>query len=178
MAAHRYRAKFQKKTLEVSIYAMGELKPGVTPAMAEGDLTVILRRVPEEPRDVQVHLIPLKEDLVGSVRMPLYATLGAAALILIVACINVAALLLARMVKREGEIAVRLSLGAGLPRIAQQLVTESMLLSAIGCTVGLLIAWSVLRLLARVPNLPLPRMDQKIHFSKLLASCPTGNITR
>ena len=86
---------------------MGELKPGVTPAMAEEDLTAILRRVPEEPRDVQVHLIPLKEDLVGNVRMPLYATLGAAALILIVACINVAALLLARMVKREGEIALR-----------------------------------------------------------------------
>jgi putative ABC transport system permease protein len=143
---------------------VGELKPGVTRAMAEEDLTAILRRVPEEPRDVQVHLVPLKEDLVGNVRMPLYATLGAAALILIVACINVAALLLARMVKREGEIAVRLSLGAGLPRIAQQLVTESMLLSAIGCMVGLLTAWGVLRLLARVPNLPLPRMDS-VHLN-------------
>ena len=143
---------------------MGELKPGVTPAMAEEDLTAILRRVPEEPRDVQVHLIPLKEDLVGNVRMPLYATLGAAALILIVACINVAALLLARMVKREGEIALRLSLGAGLRRIAQQLFTESMLLSAIGCTVGLLIAWGALRLLAHVPNLPLPRMDS-VHLN-------------
>ena len=143
---------------------MGELKPGVTRAMAEQDLTAILRRVPEEPRDVRVHLVPLKEDLVGNVRMPLYATLGAAALILIVACINVAALLLARMVKRESEIAVRLSVGAGLPRITQQLVTESMLLSAIGCTVGLSIAWVVLRLLARVPNLPLPRMDS-VHLN-------------
>jgi hypothetical protein len=63
---------------------LGELKPGVTPAMAEEDLTAILRRVPEEPRDVQVHLVPLKGDLVGNVRMPLYATLGAAALILMV----------------------------------------------------------------------------------------------
>ena len=146
------------------LLVMGELKPGVTPAMAEEDLTAILRRVPEEPRDVQVHLIPLKEDLVGNVRMPLYATLGAAALILIVACINVAALLLARMVKREGEIALRLSLGAGLRRIAQQLFTESMLLSAIGCTVGLLIAWGALRLLAHVPNLPLPRTDS-VHLN-------------
>lgn len=143
---------------------VGELKPGVTPSMAEEDLTAILRRVPEEPRDVQVHLIPLKDDLVGNVRMPLYATLGAAALILTVACINVAALLLARMVKREGEIAIRLSLGAGLPRIAQQLVTESMLLSAIGCMFGLTIAWGVLRLLALVPNLPLPRMDS-VHLN-------------
>src|ERR1051326_6550003 len=143
---------------------VGELKPGFTAAMAEDDLTAILRRVPEEPRDVRVHLVPLKDDLVGNVRMPLYATLGASALILMVAGINVAALLLARMVKREGEIAIRLSLGAGLPRIAQQLVTESMLLSSIGCTVGLLIAWSVLRLLARVPNLPLPRMDS-VHLN-------------
>ena len=89
------------------------------------------------------------EDLVGNVRMPLFATLGAAALILMVACINVAALLLARAVKRQGEMAVRLSLGAGLPRIAQQLMTEGMLLSAAGCTVGLLIAWSVIRVLSK-----------------------------
>ena len=139
---------------------IGELKPGVTPAMAEDDLTAILRRVPEEPRDVRVHLIPLKQDLVGNVRLPLLATLGAAALILIVACINVAALLLARAVKRQGEMSVRLSLGAGLPRIAQQLVTEAALLSAIGCALGLLIAWSVLRLLTRIPTLPLPRMNE------------------
>jgi putative ABC transport system permease protein len=76
----------------------------------------------------------------------------------------VAALLLARAVKRQNEMAVRLSLGAGLPRIAQQLVTEAMLLSAAGCAVGLLIAWSVLRLLPRVPNLPLPRMDD-VHLN-------------
>ena len=61
-------------------------------------------------------------------------------------------------------MAVRLSLGAGLSRIAQQLMTEGMLLSAAGCTVGLLIAWSVLRLLSRIPNLPLPRIDE-IHLN-------------
>lgn len=143
---------------------MGELKPGVTPAMAEEDLTAILRRVPEEPRDVQVHLIPLKQDLVGTVRLPLYATLGAAALILMVACINLAALLLACAVKRESEIAVRLSLGAGLPRIRQQFVTEALLLCLAGSAVGLLIAWSVLRVLVRIPNLPLPRMDD-VHLN-------------
>jgi putative ABC transport system permease protein len=141
------------------LHVVGELKPGVTPAMAEEDLTAILRRVPEEPRDVRVHLVPLKQDLVGNVRLPLYATLGAAALILMVACINVAALLLARAVKRHSEMAVRLSLGAGLPRIAQQLVTEGMLLSAAGCAVGLLLAWSVLRVLAQIPDLPVPRLD-------------------
>jgi predicted permease len=138
---------------------VGELKQGVTLAMAEEDLTSILRRIPEEPRDVRVHLVPLKQDLVGNVSLPLFATFGAAALILMVACINVAALLLARAVKRQSEMAVRLSLGAGLPRIAQQLTTEGMLLSAAGCTVGLLLAWSLLRVLTQIPNLPLPRAD-------------------
>jgi putative ABC transport system permease protein len=143
---------------------MGELKPGVTPAMAEEDLTAILRRVPEEPSDVRVRVVPLKRDLVGNVRLPLLAAFGAAALILVVACINVAALLLARSVKRQSEMAVRLSLGAGLRRIMQQLVTEGMLLSAAGCMVGLLIAWGVLRVLARIPNLPLPRIDE-VHLN-------------
>jgi putative ABC transport system permease protein len=138
---------------------MGELKPAVTPAMAEQELTAILRRAPEEPRDVSVHLVPLNQDLVGNVRLPLLGALGAAALILVVACINVAALLLARAVKRQTEMAVRLSLGAGLRRIMQQLVTEGMLLSAAGCIVGLVIAWSVLRVLAQIPNLPLPRIE-------------------
>src|SRR5437764_10113745 len=157
---------------------IGELKPGVTPAMAEDDLTAILRRVPEEPADVRMHVIPLKRDLVGNVRQPLLAAFGAAALILIVACINVAALLLARAVKRQSEMAVRLSLGAGLRRIMQQLLTEGMLLSAAGCIVGLLIAWSVLRVLARIPNLPLPRIDE-IHLNgpSLLAPVAVGIAT-
>ena len=143
---------------------VGELKPGVTPAMAEEDLTAILRRAPEEPRDVRVQLVPLKDDLVGNVRLPLYATLAAAALILMVACINVAALLLARAVKRQSEMAVRLSLGAGLPRIAQQLITEGMLLSVAGCAAGLFLAWSVLRVIAQIPSLSVPRIDE-VHLN-------------
>jgi ABC-type transport system, involved in lipoprotein release, permease component len=72
------------------------------------------------------------------VRVALFATQAAAALILIVACINVAALLLlARAVKRQGEMALRLSLGASFARIGRQLVIEAMLLSAIGCAAGL-----------------------------------------
>jgi len=143
---------------------VGELRFGVTPAMAEEDLTAILRRAPEEPRDVRVRLVPLKEDLVGNVRLPLIATLAAAALILLVACINVAALLLARTVKRQAEIALRLSLGADLPRIVQQLVTEATVLSATGCALGLLLAWSALRLLAGFSSLPLPRLES-VHLN-------------
>jgi putative ABC transport system permease protein len=138
---------------------IGELRPDVTPARAEEDLTAILRRAPEQPGDVRVELVPLKDDLVGNVRVALFATQAAAALILIVACLNVAALFLARGVKRQGEMALRLSLGASFVRIARQLVIESMLLSAIGCAVGLSLAWSLLRILTNIPNLPLPRLD-------------------
>jgi ABC-type antimicrobial peptide transport system permease subunit len=94
-----------------------------------------------------VQLVPLKEDLVGNLRVPLIATLGAAALILVVASINIAALLLARAVKRQPEMALRLSLGAGLRRIARQLITDAAVLSGVGCAFGLVLAWSGLRLL-------------------------------
>ena len=138
---------------------IGELRPGITPAMAEEELTGILRRAPEEPGDIRVRLTPLKDDLVGNLRVPLIVTLGAAALILIVASINTAALLMARAVRRQPEMALRLSLGAGLPRIAQQLVTEATVLCAAGCAFGVLLAWSALRILTRIPALPLPRAD-------------------
>jgi putative ABC transport system permease protein len=143
---------------------VGELRPGITPAIAEEDLTAILRRVPEEPRDVRVQLVPLKEDLVGNLRLPLIATVAAAALILVVAIINVAALLLARAVKRQAEIALRLSLGADLPRIGQQLITEASVLSAAGCALGLFFAWSALRLLAGASSLSLPRFES-VHLN-------------
>jgi predicted permease len=143
---------------------VGELRPGVTPKMAEEDLTAIIRRAPDEPRDVRVQLVPLKEDLVGNLRAPLIATLGGAALILVVASINVAALLLARAVKRRPEMALRLSLGAGLGRIARQLITEATVLNGAGCGLGLLLAWSALRLVAQLPSLPLPRLDE-VHLN-------------
>jgi predicted permease len=143
---------------------IGELRPGVTPALAEEELTGILRRAPEEPRDIRVQLTPLKDDLVGNLRVPLIVTLGAAVLILIVASINTAALLTARAVKRQPEMALRLSLGAGLPRIAQQLITEATVLCAAGCALGVLLAWSALCILTRIPSLPLPRADS-VHLN-------------
>jgi putative ABC transport system permease protein len=143
---------------------IGELRRGITPAMAEEDLTAILRRAPEEPRDIHVRLVPLKDDLVGNLRVPLIVTLGAAALILIVASINTAALLMARAVKRQPEMALRLSLGAGLLRIAQQLITEATVVSATGCAFGVLLTWSALRILTRIPALPLPRVES-VHLN-------------
>ena len=155
---------------------VGELRPGITPTMAEQDLTGILRRAPEEPRDVRVQLVPLKEDLVGNLRMPLIATLGGVALILVVASINVAALLLARAVKRQPEMALRLSLGAGSGRIARQLITEATVLSVAGCALGLLLAWGAIRLLTQLSSLALPRLDE-VHLNTpaLMATIVIGS---
>jgi len=155
---------------------VGELRPGVTPTMAQEDLTTTLRRVPEEPRDVRVELVPLKEDLVGNLRIPLIAILGGVALILVVASINVAALLLARAVKRQPEMALRLSLGAGSGRIARQLITEATVLSIAGCALGLLLAWGTIRILTQLPSLTLPRLDE-VHLNTpaLIATIMIGS---
>jgi ABC-type antimicrobial peptide transport system permease subunit len=137
---------------------MGRLKPGVTPARAQDELTAVLRRAPGEPEDVRVRLIPLKEDLVGSVRAQLKIILAAVALVLLVACINVAALLLARSARRSVEMAVRLSLGASLKRLRQQLLTEGLVLTLVACSPGVFAAWLALKLLPQLTALRLPRL--------------------
>ncbi|HEX5234215.1 MAG TPA: ABC transporter permease [Silvibacterium sp.] len=143
---------------------IGRLKPGVTPAMAQEDLTAILRRAPGEPSDVQVQLTPLKEDLVGKVRTQLELILLSVAVVLLVACINIAALLLARSVRRSGEMALRLSLGAGRRRLRQQLLIEGLVLGACGSIPGVLVALLALRLLPHLQGLDLPRLGG-IHLS-------------
>ena len=137
---------------------IGRLKPGVTQAMAEEDLTSILRRAEGEPPDVRVRLVPLKDDVVGSVHVHLRIIMAAVALVLLVACVNVAALLLARSVKRAAEMAVRVSLGAGHQRLAQQLMAEGLMLVAVASVLGVLAAWLGLRLLGNVPGLQVPRL--------------------
>lgn len=126
--------------------------------MAEDDLTAILRRAPGEAPDVRVRLVPLKDDLVGGVHVYLRIVMAAVALVLLTACVNVAALLLARSVKRGDEMALRVSLGAGHGRLAQQLMAEGFLLVAPASVLGVVAAWAGLRLLGRVPGLELPRL--------------------
>ena len=123
---------------------IGRLKPGVTTATAQAELTGILRRAPGEPPDVRVQLTPLKDDLVGSVRTQLQMILLSVALVLLVACTNIAALLLARAARRSGEMTLRLSLGAGHIRLRQQLVVEGFMLTLLACSPGVLLAWFAL----------------------------------
>jgi putative ABC transport system permease protein len=150
---------FMKWRSNKFLTVMGRLKPGATPAMAEAELTAILRRATGEPPDVRVQLTPLKDDLVGSVHTQLQIIMAATALVLLIACINLAALLLARSARRGAEIALRVSLGAGPRRLSQQFMAEGLVLAISGCALGVLAGWFGLRLIGHLPGLQLPRMD-------------------
>lgn len=138
---------------------IGRLKPGVTRSVAEQQLTSILRRGEGEPADVQVQLMPLKEFIVGPVTRQLNMIMAAVGLVLLVTCLNTAAIVLARSVKRAPELAVRVGLGASPKRIRQQLLVEGLLLSVAGGAVGLAFASSTVGFIRRVPGLELPRLE-------------------
>jgi len=133
---------------------VGRLKPGVTREQAEQELTTILHRGPGESPDISVHLSPLKDELTRNVRSQLQITMAAVALVLLIACANVAYLLLARSQKRQSEIAVRVSLGAGKGRLMRQFITENLILATLGGTTGLVLAVGSVKLFDRMSTLP------------------------
>src|SRR5579871_2097073 len=135
----------------------GRLKPGVTTKQAEEDLTAILSRAPETPRGMRETITPLKNELVGNVRPILLLLLGAAGLVLLIACVNVANLLLARSENRKQEIAVRISLGADRSRILSQLLTENLGISLVGSCAGIFLASTAIQLIVRAGAAQLPR---------------------
>jgi putative ABC transport system permease protein len=138
---------------------IGRLKPGITPNVAAQQLTAILRRGEGEPGDAQVQLTSLKEFVVGPVRTQLVIIVAAVSVVLLVTCLNAAALLSSRAVKRSSELALRLGLGASRGRIRQQLLVEGLLLSAMGGVFGIGLASFSMGLVQRVPGLTLPRLD-------------------
>lgn len=142
---------------------IGRLKPGVKPAEGNSNLVMVQtnlgRRYPKTDVKISVRLTPLKEATVSGVRSSLWLLFGSVSLLLLIACINIAALLLSRTVARQHEISVRLSLGASRISIAAHLLTEVLVLAVAGATLGLLIAAGasqVFRALAR----NLPRIDE------------------
>jgi putative ABC transport system permease protein len=147
-----------------SFPAIGRLKPGVTLQQAKANLNAIAEQLAEQYPDSNRHIgadvVEMYEALTGNVRLALLVLLGAVALVLLIACVNVANLLLARASSRQREIALRSALGASRPRIIRQLLTESVLLSFLAAVPGILIAYWGVSLLRSLPGAPLRVLDQ------------------
>ena len=149
-------------------WAVGKLKPGVSLQQARTDLGAVAKRLAEQypsNRDYGVTVTPLPEQVVGpTLRTTLWVILGAVAAVLLIACANVANLLLSRAAVREREVTVRMALGASHRRLVRQLLTESVLLSALGGVAGITLAFGALRILPRLAPSDLPRMST-IHLN-------------
>jgi predicted permease len=146
---------------------IGKLKPGLAVEQAQVEMDAITARLRREHPQIYpanggltFSVVPLQEQVVGDVRRSLLVLTGAVAFVLLIACANVANLLLSRSLAREGEIAVRTAMGAGRSRLVRQLLTESMMLGILGGLLGLVLATSMLDAIRILGSSSVPRLDE------------------
>ncbi len=152
--------------------AVARLAPGISLRQAQASVDALAARLaaafPDSNRDRGFSVLALRDRLVAQVRATLLVLLGAVALVLTIACVNVANLLLARATTRSHEIALRAALGASRWRIVRQLVAESLVLSACGGLVGVLLAYVGVSLLVRLAPPALPRLGEVVVDTRVL----------
>ena len=155
-------------------WAVASLKPGVSPAQAQRQLDVISRRAWTTDPDARPWLPvvrPLRDFLTGRVRSPLLIMLGAVILVLLIACANVASLVLSRALARQHQVAMRAALGAGRGRLIQASLAEALVVACGGGALGLLVAVWLVPLLVKLAGAELPRVADISLDGRVLAAC-------
>jgi putative ABC transport system permease protein len=158
---------------------IGRLKPGIPTAQAQTEMDGIGKRLEDEypgNRGFGVYVVPLRQQLVGNIERPLVILLAAVGFVLLIACANLANLMLGRTAARRKELAIRSALGAGRGRLARQIVTETFVLALAGGAVGVVIAFWATRMFVTIGGDSIPRQDaiamdvRVLGFALLLAT--------
>jgi predicted permease len=174
---------FLDRRVDVSSHAIGRLAPGVTLLQSRLEMDSIARHLaaayPEADKNVGIGVLSMKEDIVGDVQPVLLVLLAAVGFLLLIACTNVASLLLARATRRSGEFALRAAIGARPRRLIAQLLTESLVIAALGGILGLLLALFATRAVVHLLPAALPRtaeisIDWKVLLFTLTVSLIGG----
>jgi predicted permease len=165
------------------LWVIARLRPGVSRQQAEADLASVSatlgRMYPQDNGEIRAVMMGLREELGDQPRMLLFALVGAAACVLLIACTNLASLLIARATARGRELAVRTALGAGRGRLVRQLLTESILLALCGGALGLLVATAAVPMAVRLvptalPIAEVPAVDLRMLLIAAIATLGTG----